>query len=381
MIVRRTMPSSEASEILDLARNLGERELKPRAAEFERAERFPRDVFRTVGRAGLLGMPYSEEYGGAGQPAEVYLQVMEVIGSAWATVALGISVHALACLPLAKYGTSDQRARWLPDMLGGEELGGYCLSESHAGSNPAAMRTRAVRRGNEYVLTGTKAWTTHGGHADFYTVFARTSDDGGKGISCFHVPSETPGISSSPPEQKLGLTGSHTTTMHFDGVVIPADHLIGEEGRGLGIALDALDSGRLGIAALATGVAQASLDLAVKYSKEREAFGKRIIDHQGLGFMLADMAANVVSARSIYLSAARLRDSGQPFGFEASVAKLVATDNAMQVALDGVQALGGAGYTRDFAAERYLREVKAMQIFEGTNQIQRVVISRSLAQG
>jgi alkylation response protein AidB-like acyl-CoA dehydrogenase len=379
MLLHRPMPTPEALDIVDLVRDLGRKQLEPFAADAEREERFPRETFRAIGELGLLGLPYAEEYGGGDQPSEVYLQVIEELGAAWATIGLGLSVHALACLPIAKYGTEEQRERWLPDMLGGQLLGAYCLSEPHAGSDPAAMTTRATRRGDEYVLTGTKAWTTHGGQADFYTVLARTSDDGGHGISCFHVPADTPGLTSSPPENKMGLTGSPTTTMHFDDVVIPADHRIGDEGRGLPIALDALDSGRLGIAALATGVAQAALTLAIEYAKQRETFGKPIIEHQGLGFLLADMTARVVSGRATYLAAARLRDAGEPFGMDASIAKLVCTDNAMQVALDAVQVLGGAGYTRDFAAERYMREVKAMQIFEGTNQIQRLVISRHLA--
>jgi alkylation response protein AidB-like acyl-CoA dehydrogenase len=379
MLLHRPMSSPEALDIVELVRDVAHKELAPHAADAEREERFPRETFRTIGELGLLGLPYAEEFGGGEQPSEVYLQVIEELGAAWATIGLGVSVHTLACLPIAKYGTDEQRERWLPDMLGGELLGAYCLSEAHAGSDPAAMITRATRRGDEYVIRGAKAWTSHGGQADFYTVLARTSDEGGKGISCFHVPANTPGLTSSPPENKMGLTGSHTTTMHFDDVVIPADHRIGDEGKGLSIALDALDSGRLGIAALATGVAQAALTLAIDYAKHRETFGKPIIEHQGLGFMLADMTARVVSGRATYLAAARLRDSGQPFSMDASIAKLVCTDNAMQVALDAVQVLGGAGYTRDFAAERYMREVKAMQIFEGTNQIQRLVIARALS--
>jgi alkylation response protein AidB-like acyl-CoA dehydrogenase len=264
-------------------------------------------------------------------------------------------------------------------MLSGELLGAYCLSEAHAGSDPAAMRTRAVLDGDDYVITGAKAWTTHGGEADFYKVMARTSDDGGRGISCFLVPADSPGLSADNPEDKMGLMSSPTTTMLFDGVRIPAERRLGREGEGLAIALAGLDSGRLGIAAVATGVAQAALDVAVKYAKERESFGKPVIDHQGLAFLLADMAAAVESARATYLHAARLRDAGRAFSRQASIAKLVATDNAMRVTTDAVQVLGGAGYTRDFPVERYMRETKVMQIFEGTNQIQRLVISRDLA--
>jgi len=379
MPVERLMPTEESAELIALTRDIVDRELRPRVDQAERTATFPRDVFRTLGRAGLLGLPYPETYGGGGQPYEVYLQVVEEIASAWASVGVGTSVHALSCFGLFTAGSAEQKEAWLPDMLGGDLLGAYCLSEAHAGSDPAAMRTRAVRDGDEYVINGAKAWTTHGGEADFYKVMARTSDDGGRGISCFLVPADTPGLVADNPEDKMGLMGSTTATMLFDGVRVPVERRLGDEGQGLSIALAGLDSGRLGIAAVATGVAQGALDVAVKYAKERETFGKAIIDHQGLAFVLADMAAAVESARATYLAAARLKDAGRPFARQASIAKLVATDNAMKVTTDAVQVLGGAGYTKDFPVERYMREVKVMQIFEGTNQIQRLVISRDLA--
>ena len=382
MTARRLLPTDEATDLIKLVRDLATRELLPRAAEAEREEQFPREVFRTLGRAGLLGLPYPEEYGGGGLPYEVYLQVLEEIGSVWASVGVGVSVHALSCFGLATVGTEEQKRRWLPDMLGGELLGAYCLSEPHAGSDPAAMRTTARRDGDDYVLSGAKAWTTHGGQADFYKVMARTSEAGsagrGDGISCFLVPADTPGLTADPPEQKMGLTGSTTTTMLFDDVRVPADRLLGEEGEGLRIALAGLDAGRLGIAAVAIGLAQGALDHALAYARERETFGVRILDHQGLAFVLADMEAAVQTARAMTLHAARLKDHGLPYSREASIAKLVATDNAMRVTTDAVQVLGGYGYTRDFPVERYMREAKVMQIFEGTNQIQRLVISRSL---
>ncbi len=378
MPATRVMPTSEATDLIHLVRDLARNELAPRAAEAESTEVFPREVFRTLGKAGLLGLPYPAEYGGGEQPYEVYLQVLEEIAAVWSSIGVGVSVHALSSFGLATRGTEEQRQRWLPDMLGGELLGGYCLSEAHAGSDPAAMRTKAVREGDEYVITGAKAWTTHGGHADFYKVMARTSDDR-NGISCFLVPADSDGLEADAPEKKMGLTGSATATMRFDGVRVSADRRLGEEGEGLKIALAGLDAGRLGIAAVATGLAQGALDTAVAYAKERETFGKKIIDHQGLAFVLADMAAAVQSARATYLAAARLKDQGLPFTMEASVAKMVATDNAMKVTTDAVQVLGGYGYTRDFPVERYMREAKVMQIFEGTNQIQRMVISRALA--
>lgn len=378
MTARRQLPTDEARDLLALTRELATKELAPRVAEAEATETFPREVFRTLGRAGLLSLPYPEEVGGGDQPYEVYLQVLEEISAVWSSVGVGVSVHALSCFGLAHFGTEEQKAAWLPDMLGGELLGAYCLSEPHAGSDPAAMRTTARRDGDSYVLNGAKAWTTHGGHADFYKVMARTSDDR-NGISCFLVPADAEGLSADPPERKMGLTGSATATMRFDGVRVDASRLLGQEGDGLRIALAGLDSGRLGIAAVATGLAQGALDAAVAYARERETFGSRIIDHQGLAFVLADMEAAIVSARATMLHAARLRDAGLPFGREASIAKLVCTDNAMKVTTDAVQVLGGYGYTRDFPVERYMREAKVMQIFEGTNQIQRMVISRSLA--
>jgi len=380
MPARHVVESEETAELLRLVRRIAAAELATRSAESERDEAFPRDVFRLLGGAGLLGLPYAEEYGGGGVPYATYLRVLEELGATWASVGVGTSVHALSCYPLVGYGTEEQKRRWLPDLLGGELLGAYCLSEPHAGSDPAAMTTRAVRDGDAWVITGAKAWTTHGGVADFYTVMARTGEARGD-ISCFLVPADAPGLSADAPERKMGLTGSATATMRFDGVRVDDDRLVGGEGNGLRIALAALDSGRLGIAAVATGLAQGALDQALAYAKEREAFGKRILDHQGLAFVIADMEAAVVSARATLLAAAGLRDRGLPFSREASVAKLVATDNAMKITTDAVQVLGGYGYTRDFPVERYMREAKVMQIFEGTNQIQRMVIARGLDKG
>ena len=385
-------------ELLDLTREIADKEVRPRAEAAERDSVFPREVFRTLGRSGLLGLPYPERWGGGGQPYEVYLQVVEELARAWLAVGLGVSVHTLTCLPLAVYGTDEQRDRWLPDMLGGELLGAYCLSEPQSGSDAAALATTAVaekqgesevglaRRvgGGRYRIDGVKAWISHAGQADFYTLFARTSGqpegrDRARGISCLHVPADTEGVSAAPAEHKMGMRASVTAQMIFDGARVPADHLLGEEGRGFAIALTALDSGRLGIAACATGLAQAALDLAVGYARERHQFGKPIIDFEGLSFMLADMATAVEASRALYLSAARRKDAGLEFGPQAAMAKLLASDTAMRVTTDAVQVLGGYGYVADFPAERYMREAKVLQIVEGTNQIQRLVIARSLA--
>ncbi|AUG75621.1 acyl-CoA dehydrogenase [Kitasatospora sp. MMS16-BH015] len=376
--VDRQLPSDEARELLGLTRDLVQRELAPRAAEDEAAGRFPRDAFRTLGEAGLLSLPYGEQYGGGEQPYEVYLQVLEELAAGWLAVGLGVSVHTLSCHALATFGSDEQRDRWLPGMLGGEQLGAYCLSEPQSGSDAAALRTRAELDGEEYVISGTKAWITHGGHADFYSSMVRTSDDGSRGISCLLVPAGAEGFSAAPPEHKMGMTSSPTAQLHFDGVRVGRERLIGEEGQGFQIALSALDSGRLGIAACAIGVAQAALDLAVDYAGTREQFGRRIADFQGLSFMLADMATQIEAGRSLYLAAARRRDAGLSFSKEAAMAKLFCTDAAMKVTTDAVQVLGGYGYTQDYPAERYMREAKVLQIVEGTNQIQRLVIGRHL---
>jgi alkylation response protein AidB-like acyl-CoA dehydrogenase len=379
--VDRELPSQEASDLIALTRDLADAELAPHAAAYEREERFPRGMFTTLGEAGLLGLPFSEDVGGGGQPYAVYLQVLEELSARWASVALGISVHTLSCSPIADFGTEAQRRDLLPDMVGGGLLGAYSLSEAHAGSDVASMRASATPSDGGWRARGEKAWVTHGGHADFYSTFLRTgSEGGGSGtISCFHLTPDLPGFSAAKPEEKMGLTGSTTSAIRLDDVPIPADRLVGEPGRGMAIALAALDSGRLGISAVAVGLAQAALDVAVRYAGERTAFGRTIIEHQGLAFLLADMAAAVESARATYLVAARRKDAGRPFSRQASIAKLIATDAAMKVTTDAVQVLGGAGYTREFPVERYMREAKVMQIFEGTNQIQRMVIGRSLA--
>ncbi|WP_199431312.1 acyl-CoA dehydrogenase family protein [Qaidamihabitans albus] len=374
----RLLPSTEAEDLLALAREIAREELAPHAASYEEAGRFPREQFRLLGKSGLLGLPYPQRWGGGDVSYEVYLQVLEEIASAWMSVGVGLSVHTMSCFALAHHGTDEQRQRWLPAMLEGQLLGAYALSEAHAGSDAAALSTRARRDGDAYVVNGTKAWITHGGEADFYTTMVRTSDDGADGISCLLVDGATPGLSAAAPERKMGLTGSTTAQLIFDDARVSADRLLGAEGEGLRIALAALSSGRLGIAACSVGLAQAALDEAVAYAKGRTQFGQPIIEFQGVEFLLADMAAAIEPARAMYLDAARRRDRGLPFHRQASIAKLVATDAAMKVTTDAVQVLGGAGYTRDFPVERYMREAKVPQIFEGTNQIQRVVIAREL---
>ena len=380
MPVDRLLPTEEGADLIALVREIAEKELRPRVDQVEAQaatrDAFPREIFRMFGAAGLMSLPYPLEFGGGEQPYEVYLQVLEELSSVWMAAGLGISVHTLTCYPVASHGSPEQQEALLPDMLSGQTLGAYSLSEPQAGSDIASMTTRARRDGTDYLISGTKSWISHAGHADYYTTFARTSDDGGRGLSCFVVPADAAGLSFGEPEKKMGLHGDTVREVRYDQVRVPADRRIGREGQGMAIALAALDSGRLGIAAGATGLAQGALDLASRYAVEREQFGRPIASNQGLAFLIADMAAAVASARATYLYAARLRDAGRPFSKEAAVAKLVATDAAMKVTTDAVQVLGGAGYTQDFPAERYFREAKVTQIFEGTNQIQRMVIAR-----
>ncbi|UMG91329.1 acyl-CoA dehydrogenase family protein [Nocardioides sp. TF02-7] len=377
-MVERLLPTEEADELLALAREIATKELAPQVHEAEEAGEFPEAAYRLLGKAGLLSLPFPEEYGGGGQPYEVYLQVVEEIAAAWPSVGVGTSVHSLTATVVEANASDRVRQEWLPRMLGGDWLGAYCLSEPQAGSDVSGIRTAAVRDGDDYVVNGTKQWISNGSCADYYILFARTAPDPKRGLSAFVVPDGTAGMSFGAPERKMGLACDVTTQVLFDDARVPAAQLVGEEGRGMQVALSALDAGRLGIAAVATGIAQAALDHAVAYAKERVQFGRPIGDNQGLQFMLADMAADVERARSTYLHAARLKDAGRRFSRQASIAKLTATDAAMRVTTDAVQVLGGNGYTREYPVERLFRDAKVTQIFEGTNQIQRMVVARDL---
>ena len=372
--------------LLELTREIATKELAPQVHEAEERGEFPEAAYRLLGKSGLLSLPFPEEYGGGAQPYETYLQVVEELATAWPSVGVGVSVHGLTAHVVATNGSDDLRAEWLPRMLSGDWLGAYCLSEPQAGSDVSAIRTRAVRdpstgsaqRTDEYVVSGTKQWISNGSCADYYILFARTSDDPKRGLSTFVVPSDTAGMSFGAPEKKMGLACDVTTQVIFEDARIPAAQLVGDEGAGMKVALSALDAGRLGIAAVATGIAQAALTHAVAYAGERQQFGRPIGELQGLQFLLAEMAADVERARATYLMAARLKDAGRPFGRQASIAKLTASDAAMRVTTDAVQVLGGNGYTRDYPVERLFRDAKVTQIFEGTNQIQRMVIGRDL---
>jgi alkylation response protein AidB-like acyl-CoA dehydrogenase len=379
--VERLLPRDDdgvGEALLELTREIATKELAPQAHEAEERGEFPESAYRLLGKSGLLSLPFAEEYGGGAQPYETYLQVVEEIATAWPSVGVGMSVHCLTANVVAANGSAALRDEWLPRMLSGDWLGAYCLSEPQAGSDVSGIRTRATLDGDAYVVNGTKQWISNGSCADYYILFARTSDDAKRGLSTFVVPGDADGMSFGAPEKKMGLACDVTTQVIFEGARIPAVQLVGEEGAGMKVALSALDAGRLGIAAVATGIAQSALAHAVAYAGERKQFGRAIGELQGLQFLLADMAADVERARATYLHAARLKDAGRPFSRQASIAKLTASDAAMRVTTDAVQVLGGNGYTREYPVERLFRDAKVTQIFEGTNQSQRMVIGRDL---
>jgi len=379
--VERLLPQDDdgvAEALLELTREIAAKELAPQVHEAEERGEFPEAAYRMLGKSGLLSLPFPEEHGGGAQPYQVYLQVVEEIATAWPSVGVGLSVHTLTANVVDANGSDDLKAEWLPRMLGGDWLGAYCLSEPQAGSDVSGIRTRAVLDDDAYVVKGTKQWISNGSCADYYILFARTSDDPKRGLSAFVVLADTDGMSFGAPERKMGLACDVTTQVVFDGARLPVGQLVGEEGAGMRVALSALDAGRLGIAAVATGIAQSALAHAVAYAGERRQFGRPIGELQGLQFLLADMAADVERARATYLHAARLKDAGRQYSRQASIAKLTATDAAMRVTTDAVQVLGGNGYTREYPVERLFRDAKVTQIFEGTNQIQRMVIGRDL---
>jgi len=346
--------------------------------EDDESETFRRELFTALGEAGLCGIPTGEDHGGLGLGYTEYAIVIEEIAKISSSYAVTVAVNGLPQVILAEFGTEAQQERWMPGLAAGELLGAFALSEPGSGSDAASLRTSAVRDGDEYVLNGTKFWITHGGYADLYVVMARTGGPGARGVSAFLVPGDSPGLSFGKKERKMGMRASPTVELILEDVRIPAENLLRQEGVGFGVAMSALDSGRITIAATAVGLAQAALDVAGRYATERKQFKTAIIDFQGVGFMLADMAIEIETARLLVQKAAALRDAGRPYSDVAAMAKCKATDAAMRVTTDAVQVLGGYGYTREYPVERYMRDAKVMQIVEGTNQIQRLVISRHL---
>lgn len=370
--------SPEQRDILAVLRRFVADQVAPAAAGLEERREFPRELFAELGRMGLAGIPYEEKHGGGGQSYLTYLIVLEEVATGSLPLAVTLSVHHLASFGLAGFGSDELKLAYLPRLTSGEWLGAYGLTEASSGSDAASLRTRAERDGGGFRLSGTKRFITHGGEADLYLVFARTGPEGPHGISAFAVENGLPGLSFGRREDKMGWNASPTREVILDGCPVPFENLVGEEGGGFRIALGALDGGRLGVAASAVGLGQAALDAAVAFAKERRQFGRRIIEFQGLRWMLADMALQVEAARRLVREVARLRDAGGSTTMGAAMSKLFATDMAMRVTTDAVQVHGGYGYMRDYPVERYMREAKVLQIVEGTNQIQRMVIARQL---
>ena len=354
-------------------------EIAPHAAAFDRSGEYPREQLRGLADLGLLGATVPERWGGAGLDSVTYALCLEEIAAADASVAVIVSVqNGLPEQMILKYGTDAQRERFLRLLASGQHIGAFCLTESHAGSDAASLSLKAVRDGDDWVLDGTKAWITSGGQADTYLVMARTGSAGARGISCFIVPHPSAGLSFGIPEEKLGLHASHTTTVTFDGVRVPHTNMVGEEGQGLVIALASLDAGRIGIAMQALGIARAALEHSARYASEREQFGKKLREFEGVSFKVARMAARIESARLVALKAAWLKDQGRPYGKEASIAKLLASETAVDVTRDAIQIFGGNGYSREYPVERLYRDAKVTEIYEGTSEIQQLVISRAV---
>jgi butyryl-CoA dehydrogenase len=375
------IPTPEQEMIRDAMRTFAQERLAPFAAEWDREHRFPKEALQELAGLGAMGMVVPEEWGGAGLDYVSLVLALEEIAAGDGATSTIISVqNSLACGITLKYGTDAQKDRYLRRLASGEWLGAFCLTEPQAGSDAAALHTRAVRDGDHWVLDGTKQFITSGKHAQVAIVFAVTDKAAGKkGISCFLVPTDTPGYIVSRLEDKMGQHASDTATITFEDCRIPADHLLGREGEGYKIALSNLEAGRIGIAAQSVGMARAALEAAVKYAKERVAFDQPIIEHQAVSFRLADMATQIEAARQLVLHAATLKDAGQPCLKEASMAKLFASTMAERVCSDAIQIHGGYGYVSDFPVERIYRDVRVCQIYEGASDIQRLVIARAVA--
>lgn len=373
--------SAEHAALREAVRDYAQSVVKPLAADVDRLHRFPAEAIDAARELDLMGILVPPEYGGAGLDHLAFTLCIEEIAAACASTAVIVDVHnSVAVEPILIFGSEEQRRRWLPPMASGELLGGFALTEPGSGSDAAALKTSARRDGRGWVLNGTKVFITNIGHAGVYTVFARTdpSETRAAGISCFLVPGDAPGLKAGQIFQKMGLHGSPTGELVLEDVRVPADALLGAEGRGFEVAMRALDAGRIGISGQALGVARTALEEAQEFTRERSQFGQPVASFQGVAFMLADMATRCEAARLLAYHAAVLCDQGKPFTREASMAKLFCTDTAMAVAIDAVQLAGGYGYISEYPFERHFRDAKALQIYEGSNQIQRVVIAREL---
>jgi butyryl-CoA dehydrogenase len=370
---------TEEQEMLrKMIRDFAENEVAPTAEERDEEERFDRELFDQMGELGLTGIPWPEEYGGAGMDYVSYCIAVEELSRVCASTGVTLSAHtSLAGWPIYTFGTEEQKQKFLRPMAEGKKMGAYGLTEPQSGSDAGGMKTTAKRDGDDWIINGSKIFITNGGEAEIYVVFAVTDQEkGAKGTTAFIVEKGTPGFSFGKKEKKLGIRSSPTLEIIFEDCRVPAENMLGNEGEGFKIAMMTLDGGRNGIAAQAVGIAQGALDAAVNYAKERKQFGKPIAAQQGIGFKIADMATKVEASRLLTYQAAWLESEGKPYGKASAMSKLFAGDTAMEVTTDAVQVFGGYGYTKDYPVERYMRDAKITQIYEGTQEIQRLVISR-----
>lgn len=371
--------NDEGRLIVQHVRDFCRAEIAPLAREYDREHKWPEPQLKGLADLGLMGATVPEQWGGAGLDSVTYALCLAEIAAADPSVAVIVSVqNGLPEQMILNYGSDEQREKFLRPLASGEKLGAFCLTEPQAGSDAASLKTRAERDGDDWVINGSKAWITSGGHADIYMVMARTGGEGARGVSCFVVENGVVGLSFGKPEEKMGQHAAHTTSVTFDGVRVPASQMIGEEGQGLTIALSSLDAGRIGIGMLGIGIAQAALEHAAQYAAEREQFGKPIAQHQAVAFKLARMATQLEAARLVALKAAWLKDKGQKFSKEASMAKLLGSEAAVEVTREAVQIFGGNGYSAEYPVEKLYRDAKITEIYEGTSEIQQMVIGRAV---
>lgn len=371
---------SEEQELMrKMVRDFARTEVAPFVPNMEKGE-FPREILRKMGSLGLMGIPIPETYGGAGMDLTSYLIAIEELSKVSAALGVILSVHtSVGTFPILRFGNEAQKSKYIPRLAAGEYLGAFCLTEPQAGSDAANLKTKAVKKGDSYILNGSKVFITNGGEADVYLVFAVTDAKlGSKGITAFIVEKNTPGFIFGKDEHKMGLRGSRTLQLSFEDMLIPAENRLGQEGEGFGIALSNLETGRIGIAAQALGIAEAAFAAAVQYAKERKQFDVTIASHQGIAFKLADMATNIEAAKLLIYRAADLKERGLDARKEAAIAKLFASKTAVEVTTEAIQVFGGYGYTEDYPVERYFRDAKITEIYEGTSEIQRIVISKQL---
>jgi acyl-CoA dehydrogenase len=371
--------TEEQEMMRKMVRDFAQTEIEPFVEKMEQGE-FPKEILRKMGSLGLMGIPIPEEYGGAGMDFTSYIIAIHELSKVSATVGVILSVHtSVGTNPILYFGSEEQKKKYIPKLASGEYLGAFCLTEPGSGSDAGSLKTKAVKKDGKYILNGSKVFITNGGEADTYIVFASTNQAAGtKGISAFVVEKNTKGLVIGKDEHKMGLYGSRTVQLSFEDAEVPFENLLGEEGDGFKIAMANLDVGRIGIAAQSLGIAQAALENSINYAKERVQFGKPIAAQQGIGFKLADMATSVESSELLTYRAAFLRQNGLPCGKEASMAKLFASKTAMEVAIEAIQVYGGYGYTKDYPVERYFRDAKVCEIYEGTSEIQRIVISKHI---